>query len=82
MLWDSTVSELQKTVQFVDNEAHLLKGFLRFSQRGTVLAATISPKNSVLPRLAPHFSERLPEERYHPPDGFDPPAGEMRDRSR
>lgn len=64
MLWDSTVSKLQKAVQFVDNEAHLLKGFLRFSQRGTVLAATISPKNSVLPRLAPHFSERLPEEPF------------------
>ncbi len=64
MLQDETVSRLQKAVQFVGNESHLIKGFLRFSERDHVLTAVIDPKNQVLPRLAPHFAERFPEEAF------------------
>ncbi len=64
MLQDETVFCLHKAVQFVDNETHLLKGFIRFAQRNGALTAIISPKNQVLPRLAPHFVQRYPEETF------------------
>ncbi len=64
MLQDETVSALWKAVQFVGNETHLLKGFIRFSDRGGVLTAIIDPKNVVLPLLAQHFAERLPRENF------------------
>lgn len=64
MLQDETVSELFKAVQFVGNETHLLKGFIRFSDRNGVLTAVIDPKNVVLPLLARHFAERLPREAF------------------
>lgn len=40
-------------------EAHLLKGFIRFSDVGNALVTTITPKNFVLPYLAPHFCTRF-----------------------
>ncbi len=45
-------------------EVHLLKGFVRFSDYDGVLAAAISPKNFVLPFLAPHFAARYSGERF------------------
>ncbi len=45
-------------------EVHLLKGFIRFSDYDGVLAATISPKNFVLPYLQPHFVGRYSQERF------------------
>ena len=45
-------------------EAHLLKGFVRFSDYDGVLAATITPKNFVLPFLVEHFTQRYAEERF------------------
>lgn len=45
-------------------ETHLLKGFVRFSDFDGVLAATISPKNFVLPDLAEHFVGRYSEEDF------------------
>ena len=64
MLADPTVGTLFKAVNFLEREAHLLKGFLRFSDFGGALAAEIEPKNYVLPLLAPHFCARLPEEKF------------------
>ncbi len=46
------------------NEAHLLTGFVRFSQIGGVLVSTVQPKNFVLPFLESHFTERLPREQF------------------
>lgn len=45
-------------------ETHLLKGFIRFSDYDGVLAATISPKNFVLPYLVKHFTARYSEEDF------------------
>lgn len=50
--------------QNVLNEAHLLKGFTRFSQYGDTLAAEIEPKNQVLPLLLKHFRTRMPGESF------------------
>ena len=45
-------------------ETHLLKGFVRFSDYGGVLAATITPKNFVLPFLEEHFTQRYSQETF------------------
>ena len=45
-------------------EAHLLTGFVRFADYGNGLAATITPKNFVLPFLARHFIDRFPKEDF------------------
>lgn len=44
------------------NEAHLLKGFIRFSDCQGALVATITPKNYVLPYLRAHFCTRFANE--------------------
>ncbi len=46
------------------HEAHLLKGFIRFSDTGGVLSSTISPKNFILPFLQNHFTSRFPNENF------------------
>lgn len=43
-------------------EAHLLKGFIRFADVGGALVSTITPKNYILPFLAPHFIQRYDNE--------------------
>ena len=57
------VWQLTEAVKRLLHEAHLLKGFIRFSDQGGVLVTTIGPKNFVLPFLSRHFAERFPEER-------------------
>lgn len=64
MLTDDTVCALTRAVRHLEQEAHLLSGFLRFCERGGILTSQIRPKNFVLPLLAPHFSGRYPEERF------------------
>ena len=59
---EDTVFRLREGVKHLLSEAHLLKGFIRFSVQHQVLVTTIGPKNYVLPFLAHHFSERYPEE--------------------
>lgn len=63
-LTDDAVYPVQKAVQHLTREAHLLKGFIRFSAYGNLLAAEIGPKNFVLPLLTEHFCRRFPEERF------------------
>lgn len=63
-LTDDTVNTLVKAVKYLNNEAHLLKEFLRFSEQNGTLAAVITPNNRVLPLLAPHFCGRYPEETF------------------
>lgn len=44
----------------ITHEAHLLTGFARFSEmEGGVFYAKITPKNSVVPLIMPHFAGRL-----------------------
>ncbi|MDR0405697.1 MAG: TIGR03915 family putative DNA repair protein [Clostridiales bacterium] len=64
MLTHAAVAPLVKAVRHLEREAHLLKGFVRFSALNGVLAAEIEPKNCALPLLAQHFCERYPEERF------------------
>jgi len=56
------VQLIRRAVQHLLSEAHLLKGFIRFSIQQNVLVTTIGPRNFVLPFLVRHFSERYPEE--------------------
>ena len=62
MLHNNVVDRLSKAVRHLGREAHLLSGFLRFSDAGGALVAQITPKTFVLPILAPHFAARYPDE--------------------
>jgi len=64
MLTDNIVNTLFKAVKHLNNESHLLKGFVRFSVANNALVAEIEPKNYVLPLLTEHFCQRFPEERF------------------
>ncbi|MCI8441491.1 MAG: DNA metabolism protein [Provencibacterium sp.] len=64
MLQNETVHTLTHAVRALRNEAHLLCGFLRFSEINGILAAVIGPKNSVLPVLREHFCDRFANETF------------------
>lgn len=64
MLTNDIVNTLAKVVKHLNNESHLLKGFVRFSILNNVLVTEIEPKNYVLPLLTQHFCERYPEESF------------------
>ena len=55
---DETLYPVLKAVRHLNGEAHLLKGFIRFSELGGVLGSEIEPKNRVLPILRGHFCAR------------------------
>lgn len=59
MLHHPDVSPMIGAERHLMGEQHLLRGFIRFSDHGGNLIATISPKNFVLPFLADHFITRL-----------------------
>lgn len=61
---DEDYQPLLKAVRHMNGEAHLLKGFVRFSEFDGVLAAEIEPKNRVLPLLRAHFCERYRNEAF------------------
>ena len=55
---DETLHPVAAAVRHLNGEAHLLKGFLRFSELDGVLVGEIEPKNRVLPLLRRHFCAR------------------------
>lgn len=60
MLAKDSVFRIFEINRAVCNERHLLTGFVRFSARDSgLLVSKITPKNNVLPILAPHFADRL-----------------------
>lgn len=59
-----TVATLLKAEKHITGEAHLLLGFVRFADHRGVLMATITPKNFVLPLIAPHFADRYSQETF------------------
>lgn len=61
---DETLYPIFKAVRHLNGEAHLLKGFVRFSQLGPVLGGEIAPKNRVLPLLRSHFCARYCEDTF------------------
>ena len=61
---DETLYPVITAVRHLNGEAHLLKGFVRFSDLGGVLGGEIEPKNRVLPLLRSHFCARYQNERF------------------
>lgn len=61
---DETLHPVAAAVQHLNGEAHLLKGFIRFSELGGVLGSEIEPKNRVLPILRGHFCARYQNEKF------------------
>ena len=61
---DETLHPVAAAVRHLEGEAHLLKGFVRFSDLGGVLGGEIAPKNRVLPLLRPHFCARYQGESF------------------
>ena len=61
---DETAHPILTAVRHLNGEAHLLKGFVRFSELGGVLGSEIEPKNRVLPLLRSHFCDRYRDERF------------------
>lgn len=61
---DPDVAALHKAERHLLGEAHLLMGFVRFSDHDGRLIAAIRPKNFVLPFIAEHFMERFSCENF------------------
>ena len=61
---DETLYPILSAVRHLKGEAHLLKGFVRFSELGGVLGSEIEPKNRVLPILRSHFCARYQGETF------------------
>lgn len=64
MRQDADVALLLGAARHLEGEAHLLTGFVRFSDYQGNLIATIRPKNFVLPYIAEHFVERFSCENF------------------
>jgi len=64
MLGDPDVAPLLKAEGHLLRERHLLVGFVRFSDCGDALTATIAPKNFILPYIASHFTSRFSGENF------------------
>jgi len=64
MLGRQDVAPLLNAEKHLMKEAHLLRGFVRFSDYDGVLAANITPKNFILPFIANHFCGRYAEESF------------------
>lgn len=63
-LGDDRVHIIHKAVRHLNEEAHLLTGFARFSDHDGVLMGEIEPKNRVLPLLRRHFVGRYNTEHF------------------
>ncbi|NLK28796.1 MAG: DNA metabolism protein [Clostridiales bacterium] len=69
-LSNEIVGQIYKINRYVSNEVHHMHGFIRFSeQENRILVSVIHPKNNILALIAPHFADRLPEERFIIIDG-------------
>ncbi|MFZ2537542.1 MAG: TIGR03915 family putative DNA repair protein [Oscillospiraceae bacterium] len=64
MLADTTVSSLHNMVKAVQNEKHMLLGFVRFSEYNGCLVSVIEPKHFVLPLMKGHFCARFSGEQF------------------
>ncbi|WP_024346761.1 TIGR03915 family putative DNA repair protein [Lacrimispora indolis] len=65
MLQIQEVYDIFQMCRHIDNETHLLTGFVRFVEmEGDLLVSRIGPKNDVLVLLAPHFADRMSGENW------------------
>ena len=58
------VHAIDKALLYLKNEAHYCVEFLRFTDCGNFLAATLTPNNRVLPVIAGHFTQRFNTENF------------------
>ena len=63
-LAEPVVDTMLQAEKHLLGEAHLLLGFVRFSDHNGKLLSAISPKNFVLPLIAPHFADRYSQENF------------------
>ncbi len=64
-LSNDTVFKIMDINRRLGFEVHRLKGFVRFRQVGEgIYYSTISPDNNIVELLAPHFAERLSDQRW------------------
>jgi probable DNA metabolism protein len=63
-LGDAATAALLNAEKRLLHEAHLLKGFARFSDVGGVMASVIAPQNYILPFIARHFILRYDKEQF------------------
>ena len=61
---DPVLFPIMKAIRHLNGEAHLLRGFVRFSDLSGVLGSEIEPKNRVLPILRSHFCSRYYNETF------------------
>jgi len=61
---DAQLEPLFAARRHLFGEAHLLKGFIRFADYDGHLAATITPKNFILPYITRHFTTRYRNENF------------------
>ncbi len=64
LLSQPEVSTLLDAQRHLFNEAHNLKGFVRFSDYDGALVSQISPKNYILPFIKHHFCTRFANENF------------------
>lgn len=64
-LSDETVFKVMDINRRLEFEVHRLLGFVRFRQvEGGIFYSAISPDNNVIELLAPHFAERLSDQKW------------------
>lgn len=64
-LSDNTVFRVMDINRRLEHEVHRLLGFVRFRQvEGGIFYSSISPDNNVVELLAPHFEERLSDQKW------------------
>lgn len=64
-LTDTRVMYVHKCTQKAMNETHRLLGLLRFKKiKGDIYYASIEPDHNVISLLAPHFKDRLSDQRW------------------
>lgn len=61
-LTHNTVKALTDGIRELAREAHNYTGFIRFASYENILLSRIRPKNSILPVIAGHFTDRYPDE--------------------
>lgn len=63
-LGEEVTAQLLSAERHLLREAHLFRGFVRFSDIGGALSAVIAPKNYILPFIARHFVLRYDQEQF------------------
>lgn len=64
-LSDDNVRRVMELNRGTGNELCHLRGFLRFEElENGILSAVIKPRDNILPMLASHFADRLPQENF------------------